>query len=183
MPDLGTVHFLKLLHIPRPSILMPPTPALTSPLELHIQTTTPAGIQTSYRLPAASSLSFLSYQNTSEALQEWKATNTPLLKRKERGMCYPDVFLQGNTKRARLLETSESDTIQHLCPAHEVECGASLSHLGGGVQRMQQPYGLSESMGGPVTQTSKPEDEIRWLREEIERLRGILKISGSKSVA
>ncbi|KAL0564861.1 hypothetical protein V5O48_017174 [Marasmius crinis-equi] len=136
--------------------------------------------------PAASSLPFISCPNTSEALLGWNATDTPSLKRKERDMFHPDVFLQGNTKRARLLETSESDAISRLWPAQEANRSASSSHLEGdvaaGVQGTQ-PYGSSEGMGRPVTQTNKPEDEIRQLREENERLRRMLEISGSKNAA
>ncbi|KAL0565581.1 hypothetical protein V5O48_016442, partial [Marasmius crinis-equi] len=136
--------------------------------------------------PVASSLPFISYPNTSGALQGWKTTDTPSLKWTERVGFYPNAFFRGNTKHARLLETSESDATWSLWPAQEAECGASSGNLEGGVAadvRGMQTYGSSEGMGRPVTQTNEPEDEIRRLREENERLRRMLEISGSKNVA
>ncbi|KAL0564915.1 hypothetical protein V5O48_017120, partial [Marasmius crinis-equi] len=128
---------------------------------------------TAYSIPS------FSYPNTSEALRGWNTTNTPSLKRKERDTLDLDTFLEGNTKRARLLETSESDAISRLWSAHDsAESSTSSDRLAGGA-RGTQPY---ERMSGPIAQTSVTEDENRRLRGENESMKWMLGISRSNGV-
>ncbi|KAL0567112.1 hypothetical protein V5O48_014882 [Marasmius crinis-equi] len=132
--------------------------------------------------PAPYPLPSFRYLNTSEALVGWNITDTSSLKRKERD----DTGLEGiagdSRKRARFAETCESDAAPHLWPAQD----SSLERLGNdGFAGLQgtQSYTSSGGMGGPVAQMSSLEEEVRRLREENERLRGLFGGSGSGSRA
>ncbi|KAL0567809.1 hypothetical protein V5O48_014185 [Marasmius crinis-equi] len=121
--------------------------------------------------PAPYPLPSSRYPNMSEALVGWNITDTSSLKRKERD----DIDLEGiagdGRKRARFAETCDSDAVPHLWSPRD---GSSERLENDGVVGLRgaQSYTSSGGMGGPVTQMSKLEDEVRRLREENERLRG-----------
>ncbi|KAL0565178.1 hypothetical protein V5O48_016849 [Marasmius crinis-equi] len=152
-----------------PSSSLPYSQAITLPPILPLQ-------QTVYSLPSLSS-----HLSTFEELRGWNTTIAPSLKRKERDTFDFDGAVGSDAKRTRISGPGGSDANPHLWPAQEAECGASSSSLERGVARGirgMQTYESSERVGRLVGQTQESEDENRRLREENERLRRILGMSG-----
>ncbi|KAL0566827.1 hypothetical protein V5O48_015176, partial [Marasmius crinis-equi] len=134
-------------------------------------------------LPAAYPLPSLAHLNSSEELRRWSMTDTSSLKRRERDDLDLERIAGDSRKRARFAKTYESDTISRLWPAQEgsSERFERESDRVVGL-RETQPYASSGGMGRPVTQMSSLEEEVRRLREENERLRGMVGAPSSGSV-
>ncbi|KAL0568769.1 hypothetical protein V5O48_013220, partial [Marasmius crinis-equi] len=127
----------------------------------------------SLRPPAVYSLPSLTYPDTSEELRGWNTTDTSL-KRKNKDTPDLDAFPEANAKRTRLLETSRPDAIS----TQKAKSNASLERLESegveAVRRTRSYVPANGGTGGPVVGTNKWVDENRQLREEVERLKGMM---------
>ncbi|KAL0564871.1 hypothetical protein V5O48_017166 [Marasmius crinis-equi] len=130
--------------------------------------------------PAACPLPSFTYPNTSKELQGWNITDTSFLKCKERDKFNHEDIAGNSRKCARLFETCKSGAVPHLWPAQDSSLGR-LENDGVAALQQTKSYTLSWGMGGSAMQTSSLEEEVRWLREENERLRGLFSTSTSSS--